>query len=349
MILTVMISGQVFAEAVKTDPQDEKKKKQAEAASWPDSVTKTKYLSSADNTEQPAMIYNPNSQEVVPLLVALHTWKGDYRQRQTQYAQWCIKNGWGMIHPDFRGGNDKPEACGSELVVKDIVSAVNYAKTIFKVDENRIYLVGVSGGGHAALLMAGRNPEIWAAVSAWCPIYDLKAWHAETKKRGANYSVMIEKACGGAPGDSPAVDKEYSRRSPSRCMGNAVGIPLDINTGITDGHSGSVPVTHSLNAYNALAKASDRIPEETVAAIAAKPVMPEGLKQQIDDPLYNSSPVLFRKVSGKSRVTVFQGGHQINFSAALNWLSWQRKGQAPVWTGNISSADPAIGTEEANK
>ncbi|MFA6291951.1 MAG: prolyl oligopeptidase family serine peptidase [Victivallales bacterium] len=349
MILAMIISGQVIAETPKADAQNQKKKEQSAADGWPSGISETRYLSSADGTEQPALMYNPQKKEAVPLLVALHTWKGDYRQRQPQYAQWCIKNGWGMIHPDFRGGNDKPEACGSELVVKDIVSAVNFAKTVFKVDENRIYLVGASGGGHAALLMAGRNPEIWAAVSAWCPIYDLKEWHAESKKRGGHYSDMIEKACGGAPGDSPAVDREYSLRSPSSHIRNAAGIPVDINTGIADGHSGSVPVTHSLNAYNALADRADRIPDEIVTAIAANQVMPEKLKQNIDDPLYESSPALFRKISGKTRVTVFQGGHQINYSAALNWLNWQRKGQAPLWSGNISSADPAIGTEEANK
>lgn len=317
---------------------------------WPDAVEEIRYISSADNTEQPALLYNPGTAKAVPLLVALHTWNGDYLQKEPQYAYWCIKNGWGMIHPHFRGGNNNPEACCSELVVQDIVSAVHYAEKLFNVDESRIYLVGVSGGGHASLLMAGRHPEIWAAVSAWCPIYDLKAWHEETARRGhCYYSRMIEQCCGGVSGDSVAVDNEYSRRSPSSWLKNAVGLSLDINTGIADGHAGSVSVSQALNAYNALAEDGFGISEGTIAAISAAPEMPGDLKQQIDDPLYASSPVLFRKTTGSSRVTVFQGGHQINYNAALNWLSWQRKGQTVVWAGDDVCMEPLLETTDAHK
>ena len=34
-------------------------------------------------------------------------------------------------------------------------------------------MLGFSGGGHAALLLAGRA-EVWAGVSVWCGISDLK-------------------------------------------------------------------------------------------------------------------------------------------------------------------------------
>ena len=85
--------------------------------------------------------------------------------------------------PNFRGRNRRPEATGSELAVEDIVSAVDYGKRTTRIDENRIYLVGTSGGGYSCLLMAGRHPRLWAGVSAWVPIYDLEAWYYETKER----------------------------------------------------------------------------------------------------------------------------------------------------------------------
>ena len=37
----------------------------------------------------------------------------------------------------------------------DAYDAIDYTKRHFKVDTNRIYLVGLSGGAHMALLMAG--------------------------------------------------------------------------------------------------------------------------------------------------------------------------------------------------
>ena len=83
------------------------------------------YLSRADKTLQPAMFYAPVTEQRVPLIVALHTWSGDYRQRGHQrIAEWCLTNGWAFLHPNFRGPNDKPEATGSQLVVDDIVSGV---------------------------------------------------------------------------------------------------------------------------------------------------------------------------------------------------------------------------------
>ena len=43
-----------------------------------------KYQSLADQSEQPAMFYAPVSKEPVPLMVALHTWSGNYKQKSPQ-------------------------------------------------------------------------------------------------------------------------------------------------------------------------------------------------------------------------------------------------------------------------
>jgi poly(3-hydroxybutyrate) depolymerase len=128
---------------------------------WPQEISQIKHTSSADSTPQPAFFYTPKTKKPVPLLVALHTWSGNYRQNMSiPYAQWCIDKGWAFIHPNFRGPNRNPRATGSELVVADIISAVDYAKTHANVDTSRIYLVGVSGGGYTSLLMAARAPDV---------------------------------------------------------------------------------------------------------------------------------------------------------------------------------------------
>jgi dipeptidyl aminopeptidase/acylaminoacyl peptidase len=136
------------------------------------------YLSSIDKSRQPAVFYTPDARNAVPLVVALHTWSGNYKQDMHKaIEEWCKKNDWAYIHPNFRGPNRRPEATGSKLVVQDIVSAVAYAKAQTNIDASSIYLIGTSGGGYTALIMAGRHPEIWAGVSAWVPISDLKAWY----------------------------------------------------------------------------------------------------------------------------------------------------------------------------
>jgi len=190
-----------------------------------------------------------------------------------------------------------------------------------RVDARRIYLAGVSGGGHMALLMAGRAPDRWAAVSAWVPISDLAAWHAECRAAGRPYAADLERSCGGAPGDSLAVDAEYRARSPLTYLNPDITTPLDINAGILDGHTGSVPISHTLRAFNAVAAAEDRIGDDEIAHFVEQAAVPPGLCGNFHDPLYGDKRVLFRRQSNNARVTIFDGGHEIIYEAALNWLA----------------------------
>ncbi|MEM7233707.1 MAG: prolyl oligopeptidase family serine peptidase [Planctomycetota bacterium] len=303
-------------------------------ASWPDSVEDIRYFTTADGTLQPAKYYAPSTKKPVPLLVGLHTWSSDYEQTGDHYggpyAQWCIEKGWAFIHPSFRGPNRRPEACGSELAVDDILSAVQHVKGRVAIDEDRIYLVGVSGGGHASLLMAGRRPDLWAGVSAWVGISDLAAWHRECKTAGRRYAGDLEGACGGAPGASRTIDLEYRRRSPLTWLPSAVGVNLDINVGIRDGHTGSVPVSHSLRAFNAVADQDQRFKEAELKEIDRTPNVPPRLRTKTTDPDYGDKQPLLRRQSGTARVTIFDGGHEIISKAALRWLEKQRRRPRPA-------------------
>jgi len=287
-------------------------------------VETIQYLCSADESEQPALWYAPESDVPLPLLVGLHSWSTDHRNAG-QYAKWCLDRHWVFIGPDFRGPNKKPTACGSELAVQDIVDAVAYARNHANVDPRRIYLVGASGGGHAAMLMAGRAPEIWAGVSAWAGISDLRAWHAECKKAGRHYAGMIEKCCGGPPGASPEVDEQYRQRSPLTYLPKARNVMLDLNAGIHDGHTGSVPVSHSLNAFNAVAAEKDRLSKEDIRHFVQMRQVPERLKRRPGEPPWEGEKTLFQRTSGKVRITVLDGGHGILQDQALQWIARQQK------------------------
>jgi esterase/lipase len=275
----------------------------------------------ADGSIQPAMFYAPESETAVPLVVALHTWSGDYKQDyHMEIAQWCMKKGWAYIHPNFRGPNKHPEATGSELVVEDIVGSVEYVKRKIRIDTSSIYLVGTSGGGYTALVMAGHRPEIWAAVSAWVPISDLKAWYYECKNLGNKYYQDIAASCGGAPGDSPEVDKEYRDRSPLTYLAKAKGLTVHINAGIYDGHKGSVPISHSLLAFNELADATDKISKDDIRYFVEQAEVPEHFKMTITDPSYGEKYALFRRTSGNATITIFNGGHEFISDAAISWI-----------------------------
>ena len=106
-----------------------------------------------------------------------------------------------------------------------------------------------------ALVMSHRAPTTWTAVSAWVPITDLAAWHRFSKSGNGKYAKMLEGCCGGPPG-KPATDEQYRKRSPLFFLDRAAGLPIDLNAGIYDGHRGSVPIAHTLRAFNVLAEAN---------------------------------------------------------------------------------------------
>lgn len=284
-----------------------------------------------DGTTQPAFIYElPEAPEsAVPLLVLLHTWSGDYKQQSFIGAcqKECEQRGWYLIHPNFRGPNKRPEACGSELAQSDILAAVSWMIEHHKIDLDRVYLMGTSGGGHMSLLMAGRYPNRWAGVSAWVGISDLAAWHQQTKAAGRKYYLDLEKSCGGAPGTSTEVDEQYRLRSPITWLADAKDLPLDINVGIHDGHTGSVPVSQSLHAFNILAKANGQ-PEkafspELIESMTQSRQVPDELLTPIEE--NRVKPVLHRRSAGPARITIFDGGHEGEVPIAIEWLAHQKK------------------------
>ena len=175
-----------------------------------------------DNSLQPAMFQAAESDAPRPLVVALHTWSFDHSANCEAYRAAAEKHNWHLIFPEFRGPNWKSEGCGSDMVVSDLEDAVAYMKSVCNVDPARVYLTGGSGGGHCSLLLAGRRPDLWTAVSSWCPISDLAAWHAQccgTPHEG--YASHIEDACGGNPAESGAATLQCQIRSPLTWLANA--------------------------------------------------------------------------------------------------------------------------------
>lgn len=298
--------------------------------------------STADGSMQPAAFYfPPKAREAggkVPMLVALHSWSYGYENKNP--ASWaaneCGRRGWAMLYPHFRGPNKTPQGCGSDLAVQDIVDQIKWALANRPIDPDRVYILGGSGGGHMALLMAGRHPELFAGAYAACPITDIARWRDESdKKLYPGYARMIESACGGTPEEKP---QEYARRSPLTWIKGAreAGLPVSIITGIRDGHKrkngGSVPVGHSIRAYNLLADEADRISDSVLEEIEKNEKIPERLAFKGVDPYFSKgSEVLMRVTSGNVQLTVFNAGHSGNYREGAAWLALQRRGRPADW------------------
>ncbi|MFC2076682.1 alpha/beta hydrolase family protein [candidate division KSB1 bacterium] len=300
------------------------------ADEWPRFVSDVAIESSFDKAEQRAKFWEPSGLDgPYPLLVALHTWSGDYRQPNFEYLDWCQTHRWALIHPDFRGRNDNPEATGSAAALRDVKDAVEFARRHAPIDEDRIYLVGASGGGFMTLLTASTFPEIWAGASAWVPISDLAAWYQESTDRNNRYASEVAASTGGPPGSSAQADEQYRLRSPINYLHQASGLPMDINAGIHDGHTGSVPISHSLNAFNVLARAGGfgarTIAPEQIDFMVQNEAVPSGLISETDQDQLYGRDIHLRLSAGPARVTIFEGGHEIIPEAALTWLAGQRR------------------------
>ncbi len=262
----------------------------------------------------------------VPLLVALHTWSGNVEQRDLPREAAAEKRGWLYLAPDFRGVNNRPEACGSELAQQDILDAVAWTVEHYPIDRRRIYLTGVSGGGHMTMLMAGRHPEVWAAASASVGISDLAMWHRLHAQ--GHYGEMLRACCGGAPGDSPEVDAQYRRRSPLTYLAGARNLPLDLAAGVHDGHRGSVPIWHTLAAFNVVAQARGDVPitDAEITQISRPNGRLEAPRpgDELFDPVFRRN-IYLRRSAGPCRVTIFEGGHEGLAEAAVDWLARHAK------------------------
>ena len=300
-------------------------------ATWQEHVPQVREIritSSADGKEQPALWYDSGSDRKKPLLVALHSWSYDYRQPVSiPYGIWAVQNDWVFIHPEYRGRYNNPEATASELALQDVLDALEWAKKNADVDESRIYLAGFSGGAMTALILAGRHPELWTAVSAWVPIYNLVDWYDYMSGfPEKHYAGNIAASCGGKPLPGTEAAAECLRRSPVSYLKNARGkaVQVHLACGIRDE---IVPPDHSLRAFNDLAAADARFSDAEIRYIRENLALPDHLAGDYADPLFTKAgkELIFERKSNNVTLDFFAGGHDILFNPILFWLSQQQR------------------------
>ena len=196
--------------------------------------------SSLDGSMQPSLFFRASAPGR-PLLVGLHTWSFDRHNPVKLMLPYAEKYDFNLLCPDFRGSNlpSNPrhtEACGSALAKADIKDAIDEVIERYEVDRDSIFLLGLSGGGHMALLMAGYCPEYFRAVGAVVPICDLALW----REQNAHYSSHIDACC--------SSDAEEMRlRSPITYIDTIAKCNLKIFHGKWDP---VVPIGQSLGFYS---------------------------------------------------------------------------------------------------
>jgi dienelactone hydrolase len=288
-------------------------------------IDEVSITSTADGAEQPALWLAPDDDEgPQPLLVVLHSWSTPYDQHLgIPFARWADERGWAMIHPDFRGVNEQPEATGSPLAVQDVIDAIDWAEERVDIDVDTVYIVGFSGGGMMSLLMAGQHPDRFAGAVAWVPIHDLVEWydHNTDITPAPPYVEQIAASCGGPPTTDPDAREDCLQRSPVTYLDAAreAGLPVYIGAGLDDD---IVPPDEALRSFNQLANEEDRLSAEALDA-AADNKLPGDLDGQIETETFfgdEDPEVLFARSSGPVTLVVFDAGHEMVYNPSLEWM-----------------------------
>ncbi len=191
------------------------------------------FKSSFDGSEQQATAYIPEkarNADALPLVVVAHFMGGDrYTAKKGGYYPECEARGWLVICPELHGLRTPGQTSMAWLGAQhDIIDSIEYMKAHYKVDVSRIYLVGRSMGGMMGGVMAGKYPDVFAAILAGQGIYDLKRW---TDTTTPSLRAASEKEC------LPYSEKtrfDYERRSAVTYASNIVYVPLMLWHGTWD-------------------------------------------------------------------------------------------------------------------
>ena len=259
---------------------------------WDSRFAEVAILSTVDGSNQKAMFLAAT--EPRPLVVSLHSWSGTYAQLDA-LADSIASLGWNYIRPDVRGANDTPAACLSPLVTSDLDDAIQYAIEHGAVDQRSIFVVGGSGGAYTAMGSYLRTRQPVNTFFAWNGISDLQAWRNQSQVMGSGHHQAVDKC---AP-----TDVEARARSPLHMPVRATRARIELFAGLHDGHSGPVPVSHSIEFFNKVAKDA-AVSEQDAMRLLSRNVEPTG--HVIDG----------RAVYGAwnepgASLVVYEGGHDV--------------------------------------
>lgn len=290
---------------------------------WGDEFKVVEIKSPLDGALQPAYFYKTRSTDPQPLVVSLHTWSNDYTQYDSINHFSSLKD-YNYIHPNFRGVNNKKEACCSDLVISDIDASIDYAIENANVDTTRIFVIGMSGGGYATLAMFMKSKHKIRKFSSWVPLVDLVQWYEETKIRKLKYADEIL-AC--TESSSGILNMEVARQKSPINWETPVDklkyTQLEIFTGIYDGMTGNgtIPITHSINFYNKLLTDLNIGDSSKYISLSEKLALLEFRKPLSNFGKISGREVALIKETNNIKLTLFEGGHEILNNFAFEELT----------------------------
>ena len=177
-----------------------------------------------------------------PLIIHFHGRGGNHIKSNLMtdsfslFRQKALARGYIMVTPGY--GSD----CWMNASAEDItLKCLEYVKERLSIDDSRVYILGCSMGGGAALTFAGRHPDNVEAVCDMFGVSDFERFY-----RAGHYHRSISTAFGGTPDE---ILKVYRERSGISYIEQLKSIPLLVIHGDKDG---TVPLWNSQNLVDKL-------------------------------------------------------------------------------------------------
>jgi dipeptidyl aminopeptidase/acylaminoacyl peptidase len=141
-----------------------------------------KYRSSVGDLDIPAYVFQPLQTRGPKGHAALVWVHGGVHSNQSEmmfpFIKDAVERGYVVIAPDYRGSTGYGEAFYQAIdyggyEIDDVMSAVDYLKTLPHVDQARLGVIGWSHGGYITLFTVFRDKTPFAAAAAIVPVTNL--------------------------------------------------------------------------------------------------------------------------------------------------------------------------------
>jgi dipeptidyl aminopeptidase/acylaminoacyl peptidase len=220
------------------DRKAEADKRYAEVTKGVVDYQKVTYRSRIGDLDIPAYLFQPLEKRG-PKGRAAMVWvhggvHGNWDITMWPFVKEAVARGYVIICPDYRGSTGYGETFHNEIdyggyEIDDVLSAVDYLKTLPQVDTERLGIMGWSHGGYITLFSVFRDQTPFKAAAAIVPVTNL-VFRLSFKGPGYQRDFATQKRIQGLPFEKPDL---YIQRSPLYSV-DKLQVPLLVHVATND-------------------------------------------------------------------------------------------------------------------